>query len=198
MRKRLLSVVAAATLVLSMLTGCGATQDTKEPSVPQDSVEAPADPSVEVKEDVQTGDDITTTEPADSNSLSSIEMAYIMGNGINLGNTMEAYGRNSVGVNSDPYLYETFWGQPETTQEMVSGMKAAGFDTLRIPVAWTNAMNFETGDYTIGEAYLDRVEEIINYALNEDMYVIVNDHWDGGWWGTVSYTHLTLPTMAVV
>ena len=62
-------------------------------------------------------------------------------------------------------------------------MKDAGFDTLRIPVAWTNAMNYESGDYTIGEDYFARVEEIINYALDAGMYVIVNDHWDGGWWG---------------
>ena len=66
---------------------------------------------------------------------------------------------------------------------MIQSMKDAGFDTLRIPVAWTNAMDFENGDYTIGEHYLDRVEEIINYALDAGMYVIVNDHWDGGWWG---------------
>lgn len=115
--------------------------------------------------------------------LTALEFVELMGNGINLGNTMEAYGRASVGVGAATSTYETFWGQPVTTQEMVSGMKAAGFDTLRIPVAWTNAMNFESGDYTIGADYLDRVEEIVNYALNEDMYVIINDHWDGGWWG---------------
>lgn len=192
MRKRLLSVVAAAALVLSMLTGCGATQDTNQEGTQQETVETPsveatAEPSKEAVENADASGsiegDTTVTEPVTENSLSSLEMAHIMGNGINLGNTMEAYGRNSVGVDSDPYLYETFWGQPETTQEMISGMKAAGFDTIRIPVAWTNAMNFESGDYTIGEAYLNRVEEIINYALNEDMYVIVNDHWDGGWWG---------------
>lgn len=66
---------------------------------------------------------------------------------------------------------------------MIKGMKASGFDSLRVPVAWTNAMEYEKGDYTINEAYLDRVEEIINYALDNDMYVIINDHWDGSWWG---------------
>ena len=66
---------------------------------------------------------------------------------------------------------------------MITGMKNAGFDTLRIPVAWTNAMDYESGDYTIREDYLNRVEEIINYALIENMYVVINDHWDGGWWG---------------
>ena len=115
--------------------------------------------------------------------LTSLELAELMGNGINLGNTMEAYGHTTLGTNAEVSAYETCWGVPETTQEMVTGMHEAGFDTLRIPVAWTNMMDYESGDYTINEAYLDRVEEIINYALSVDMYVIVNDHWDGGWWG---------------
>ncbi|HWT73425.1 MAG TPA: glycoside hydrolase family 5 protein [Mobilitalea sp.] len=115
--------------------------------------------------------------------LTSLELVKLLGNGINLGNTMEAYGHKDLGTTADVSSYETLWGQPVTTKEMIESMKAAGFDTLRIPVAWTNAMNYESGDYTIGENYLNRVEEIINYALNADMYVIVNDHWDGSWWG---------------
>lgn len=115
--------------------------------------------------------------------LTSLEVAELMGNGINLGNTMEAYGHLTLGTQADVSAYETYWGQPVTTQEMITAMKNAGFDSLRIPVAWTNMMNYESGDFTIGEAYLNRVEEIINYALNEDMYVIINDHWDGSWWG---------------
>ena len=115
--------------------------------------------------------------------LSASELTVLMGNGINLGNTMEAYGRISLGTEAPVSSYETFWSQPVTTQEMITGMKKAGFDTLRIPVAWTNAMDYESGDYTIREDYLNRVEEIINYALNENMYVVINDHWDGSWWG---------------
>lgn len=115
--------------------------------------------------------------------LSASELTVLMGNGINLGNTMEAYGHISLGTEAPVSSYETLWGQPVTTQEMITGMKNAGFDTLRIPVAWTNAMDYESGDYTIREDYLNRVEEIINYALNENMYVVINDHWDGSWWG---------------
>ncbi|MGN0298620.1 MAG: cellulase family glycosylhydrolase, partial [Lachnospiraceae bacterium] len=111
------------------------------------------------------------------------EFVQLMGNGINLGNTMEAYGHVSPGIGQSTEIYETLWGQPVTTKEMIRGMKAAGFATIRIPIAWTNAMNFESGDYTIGEDYLNRVDEIINYALDEEMYVIINDHWDGSWWG---------------
>jgi len=105
-----------------------------------------------------------------------------MGYGINLGNTMEACNSDNRRPGQDPSVYETMWGQPITTQAMITGMREAGLKTLRVPVAWTNAMDFENGDYTIGKAYLDRVEEIINYALKEDMFVIINNHWDHGWW----------------
>ena len=67
---------------------------------------------------------------------------------------------------------------------MIDGMKAAGFDTIRIPVAWmTNATHLYEGDYTIDADYMDRVEEVVRYARKAGMYVIINDHWDGGWYG---------------
>jgi len=118
----------------------------------------------------------------DFTDVNSVEFVRYLGNGINLGNTMEAYGRTGFGTNASVNSYETCWGQPITTQEMIQGMKDCGFDTLRIPVAWTNMMAYESGDYTINTAYLDRVEKIVNFALDADMFVIVNDHWDGGWW----------------
>lgn len=115
--------------------------------------------------------------------MSAIEVSQIMGNGINLGNTFEAYGRSAYGSGAEVSLYEKYWGAPETTKEMIQGMKAAGFDTIRIPIAWTNAMKYEDGDYTIGQAYIDRIKEVVGWAIEEDMFVIINDHWDGGWWG---------------
>lgn len=115
--------------------------------------------------------------------MNSVSLTRYLGNGINLGNTMEAYGHANLGPKANVSSYETYWGQPVTTAEMIKGMKNCGFDTLRIPVAWTNMMDYENGDYTIAPALLDRVEEIVNYALDAEMFVIVNDHWDGGWWG---------------
>jgi len=114
--------------------------------------------------------------------VTSVELVRLMGNGINLGNTMEAVDVHNRIPNRETSVYETMWGNPVTTQEMITGMRDAGFSTLRIPVAWTNAMDWETGDFTINENYLARVEEIINYALSEDMFVIINNHWDHGWW----------------
>ena len=116
--------------------------------------------------------------------LTALEATRLMGNGINLGNTLEACDSN-VGIKTNaPLSYETYWGQPKTTQAIIDGMKAAGFDTIRIPVAWmTNATHLYEGDYTIDAGYMDRVEEIVRYARKAGMYVIINDHWDGGWYG---------------
>ena len=109
--------------------------------------------------------------------LTALEATRLMGNGINLD--------NNVGIKTNtPLSYETHWGQPKTTQAMIDGMKAAGFDTIRIPVAWmTNATHLYEGDYTIDADYMDRVEEVVCYARKAGMYVIINDHWDGGWYG---------------
>jgi endoglucanase len=123
-------------------------------------------------------------------NVTSVEMARLMGYGINLGNTMEACDSSTRIPMREPAIYEQMWGNPITTQAMITGMKNAGFKTLRIPVAWTNAMNFaveydmniDNWEYTIDPRYLQRVEEIVNYALNEDMYVMINAHWDHGWW----------------
>lgn len=116
--------------------------------------------------------------------LTALEATRLMGNGINLGNTLEACD-NNVGIKTNtPLSYETHWGQPKTTQAMIDGMKAVGFDTIRIPVAWmTNATHLYEGDYTIDADYMDRVEEVVRYARKAGMYVIINDHWDGGWYG---------------
>lgn len=112
-------------------------------------------------------------------SMDAYDIVWNMGLGTNLGNTMECCGDwiNKSSVTN----YETAWGAPVTTQEMLTGMKAAGFSSIRIPVGWSNMMS-DDGNYTINEAYFNRVETIMNYALNADMYVVINIHFDGGWW----------------
>ena len=130
-------------------------------------------------------------------TMTALELTQAMGNGINLGNTLEAY-RGWNGSTTKPVLsYERLWGQPETNQEIMDAYKAAGFNCVRIPVAWTNMMNYEKGDYTINEKYLDRVETVVNYALNAGLYVIINDHWDGQWWGMFGAADKSLRKEAV-
>lgn len=166
--KPALAAVLAGVLAL---TGCQNSDENKEST---------SDQTTSAAEQVNTPSDADTSE---GNTMTSLEVIREMGNGINLGNTLEAYNHQAYLSGSSPTLAETSWGQPTTTQEMIQGMKNAGFDTIRIPIAWTNGMNFESGDYTIDSRLMDRVDEVVNWALDADMYVIINDHWDGGWWG---------------
>ncbi len=185
MKKRKIAsfLVALSVIASTLLSGCGAketpdnTSDTTVSATEAPTADAPA-------AEATGGDDNASGISEDElKAMSALEVSKLMGNGTNLGNTMEAYGHPDYLKGVDPRNFETAWGQPTTTQEIIDGMKELGFDTLRIPVAWTNGMNFESGDYTIDSRLLDRVEEIVNYALNADMFVVINDHWDGGWWG---------------
>ena len=160
-------------MAVTMLAGCGQTTDTAS--------ESTADTADNAAEIVTAK--ISPEEEEKISSMTSLEIIRAMGNGINLGNTLEAYNHKGYIGGGNPDGFETGWGQPYTTAEMIQGMKNAGFDTIRIPVAWTNGMNYESGDYTIDERLMNRVETVVNYALDADMYVIINDHWDGSWWG---------------
>ena len=178
---RLTAAILTAVMTAGCLTGCGGNNDTDAPAAAQTDAAPPETDTTETASSAQESE--TTQDTDDSENLTALELSKLMGNGINLGNTMEAYGRPELGINADTSKYETFWGQPVTTEEMIAGMKSCGFDSIRIPVAWTNMMDYENGDYTIADAYLDRVDELITYAINNGMYVIINDHWDGSWWG---------------
>lgn len=202
--KLFLALLLSLTMTICCLTGCGDEKETNsstETSVsePETSGAALEETTPEnTSEDTTVGEEIPEKylhqsangiETWDNGymrpELTSLELVKLMGNGTNLGNTMEACNLNEGHITDDTSYYETMWGQPVTTQEMLDGMKAAGFDTIRIPVAWMmNGTDLvSTGEYTISEEYFNRVEEIINYALNADMYVIINDHWDGNWLG---------------
>lgn len=111
---------------------------------------------------------------------------YEMGTGINLGNTEEAvYGigtKLDVIAGKDETAYDKSWGQPEITEEYFKQLHSYGINTVRIPVAWSNG-DKDDGTYTIDSKLLARVEQLTNWALNQGMYVIINDHWDNQWWG---------------
>jgi endoglucanase len=105
-------------------------------------------------------------------------MRYAKGMGIgwNLGNTLEACG-NWIDKSS-PKNFETAWGNPVTRREIFHGLKAAGIQTVRIPVSWSNMMQ---DGYRIHPEMMQRVEQVVDDALAEGLHVILNLHWDGGW-----------------
>lgn len=109
-----------------------------------------------------------------SESMSTMDFVLSMGIGINLGNTMEATNSNGKTVKS----FETAWGSPVITKDIIQGYADAGFGVIRIPVAWSNMMD---DDYNIDEDYIERVQQIVDWVLECGMKVIINIHWDGGW-----------------
>jgi endoglucanase len=85
--------------------------------------------------------------------------------GWNLGNTLEAI------------CGENAWGNPNTTQRLIDSVKAAGFNTVRIPCAW----DCHATNGVINSNWLARVKTVVDYCIRDSLYVILNIHWDGGW-----------------
>ena len=108
-------------------------------------------------------------ETANSGALTSpvdpVELCGRITVGWNLGNSLDATGS---GMSS-----ETSWGNPKTTKELILKVKEAGFDAVRIPTTWYNHLD---SDFNISEEWLARVQEVVDYAYDEGMYVILNVH----------------------
>lgn len=103
--------------------------------------------------------------PAWSQLPTAPQVASQMKVGWNLGNTLEAI------------CGENAWGNPNTSQALINAVKAAGFNTVRIPCSW----DCHTSNGVIDVAWIARVKTVVDYCINNDMYVIINIHWDGGW-----------------
>lgn len=110
----------------------------------------------------ETVEENTNTEI--STEVSSVDFAKKLVIGWNLGNTLDA-------------PTETGWGMPKTTKAMIDAVKAAGFKTIRIPVSWSKHVSSD-GEYTINSSWMARVKEIVDWAIADDMYVILNVHHD--------------------
>ena len=70
---------------------------------------------------------------------------------------------------------ETEWGNPKTTQAMIKAVADKGFNAIRIPVRWINHVN-NTTEMAVNPEWLARVKEVVDWALAENMYVIINSH----------------------
>ena len=116
----------------------------------------------------------------------SIKFAKKLGHGWNLGNTFDACEKKST--EKTGLEAETMWGNPETTKELIVYLKESGFDTVRIPVTWAQHMG-DAPDYKIDEAWLDRVNEVVDWVLDCGMNVILNTHHDDAFWLITDYEH---------
>lgn len=114
-------------------------------------------------------------------SLSAMEVAKLMYPGWNLGNTMEAGDQKNNFTNNAGVSSETEWQSTKTTQQIIDLVKAQGFNSIRIPAAWVMGHLTDADNMTIDDAWVNRLKEIVNYCVSDGLYVILNDHWDGGW-----------------
>jgi endoglucanase len=90
--------------------------------------------------------------------------------GWNLGNTFDATPGD-----------ETSWGNPRTTRALLAQIADQGFRSIRIPITWDQRTG-AAPDHTVDPAFLDRIEEVVTWALDEDLYVMINMHHDSGEW----------------
>ena len=90
--------------------------------------------------------------------------------GWNLGNTLDALGAD-----------ETAWGNPRVTEEFLREIEAQGFKSIRIPVT-LGQYSGPAPDYTIDPVVLDRVEEVVDWALDADLRVLLDLHHDSWMW----------------
>ena len=105
--------------------------------------------------------------------ISAKELVAEMTAGWNLGNTLEA-------TSAEGLASETSWGNPKVTKELIDAVCEKGFDSIRIPITWGNHVS-DAPDYTIDPAWMDRVEEVVNYALDDGMYVLIDSHHEEFW-----------------
>ena len=158
----------------------------EQPQDKTDDTDKPDDPGKPDSPDV--------TDPFES----AAEAVLNMGAGWNLGNTLDS---NSGDINNmwieawtarTPKDYETAWGQPETTRELIHMFKEAGFGVIRVPVTWYPHMGTITlhdqnkwnpatwTGTTVDPVWMARVKEVVDYVIDEGMYCILNVHHDTG------------------
>ncbi|MBO4415402.1 MAG: glycoside hydrolase family 5 protein [Lachnospiraceae bacterium] len=171
LKKRTLALILVLTMIISVTAGCK-----KDPG--------------NTGNDPVTGTDITATvtdtptNSADNNGTdqkqetvmrNAKEIVAAMNVGWNLGNTLDSHGAgNTVSA-------ETRWGNPKTSQEIIDAVADQGFNTIRVPVTWAEHLG-PAPDYKIDEKWLERVAEVVDYCINDNMFVILNTHHETDYW----------------
>lgn len=102
----------------------------------------------------------------------AVDFAENLKLGWNLGNTLDATdgAKNTLAT-------ETSWGNPKATAETFTTLRSLGFNSVRIPISWGRHMS-DDGTYTIDEEWMNRVQEVVDYAIDAQLYVIINSHHD--------------------
>ncbi|MGN0642665.1 MAG: glycoside hydrolase family 5 protein [Huintestinicola sp.] len=168
--KKITALLAAAVMTCSCLAGCSSSSADKT---------ADNTSSAEVSDTASAADEFSVPEMSEMRDISSMELISEMKIGWNLGNTLDSVIGDPTGSET-PENWETAWGNPVTTKTMIDRVKAEGFNVLRVPVTWEGKFG-EGPDYTIDPEWLARVKEVVDYGIENDMFVILNTHHENGW-----------------
>lgn len=117
-------------------------------------------------------------------NITSQQLVEDMTFGWNLGNTLDVCqadrdgdGKINEHVEAGEKVDETLWGNPKATKELFTSLKKNGVNEVRIPVTWRDHMD---SNGNIDREWMDRVQQVVDYAYSQGMYVIINVHHDGG------------------
>ena len=163
-----------------VMAGCG--QQADVPSTGNDvensqveasdeSTEAEGNETADAENATQEDETAQTSEVALKRTAQEIVDSITLG--WNLGNTLDAHMATTTGLAT-----ETCWGNPNASKELIDLVKSAGFNTVRVPVTWYNHMNYANN--SIDEKWMERVVEVVNYVIDNDMICIINVHHDTG------------------
>ncbi len=169
MKKNRITALSAAVVLLSvMITSCRSTPNYENPET------TVAEQTIAAETETSAAEAIPAYAASPIRDIPSIQLVKEMHLGWNLGNTLDSLITNPKG-DETPEKWETAWGQPVTTKAMMDQVKSQGFNVVRVPVTWEGKFG-EGPDYKIDDAWLARVREIADYALEDEMFVIINMH----------------------
>ena len=166
------------TMIITALTGCK--KNTPDPennptgTVTGTEIENP-DKEKDLNTDPATDPGKKDTEPTSAVMRNAKEIVAAINVGWNLGNTLDAHGAGNT-VNS-----ETRWGNPKTSQEIIDAVAQQGFNAIRVPVTWAEHLG-PAPDYKIDEKWLERVAEVVDYCINDNLFVVLNTHHETDYW----------------
>jgi len=138
----------------------------------------------------------STVSFAQAQLPNATEIAPKMYPGWNLGNTLEGGGTDNVYTNNGGLGAEKAWQGTTTTQDIIDFVAAQGFKSVRIPASWVMGHIIDADELTIDPVWMARVKEIVDYCINDGLYVLLNDHWDGGWIQGTFKQDISEPTVA--
>lgn len=181
--------------VILLLAACGSADTSEDPAGEESQSSSSASSWVSSEESSGETSSVST-DPEDSSDTSSEPAVIVperndafqdaesaqafvesMGMGWNLGNTLDPVDCAWV---MDELEYETAWDNPKTTKQLIDYIKQQGFETIRIPVTWANHVG-GSPEYAVSEAWMQRVHEIVDWCMEDGLYVILNMQHDDGW-----------------